>query len=97
MKNYVQSGVVVTVPAPAALASGAGALVGTMFGVAQHAADSGAVVALAVSGVFDLPKVSTDVFAIGDCAAYVHPALGRQVRLESVQNTTDHARRKRAQ
>lgn len=33
-----------------------------------------------------------DVFAIGDCAAYVHPALGRQVRLESVQNATDHAR-----
>lgn len=65
MKNYVQSGDVVTVPAPAALASGAGALVGTMFGVAQHAADNGAVVALAISGVFDLPKAASQAWTVG--------------------------------
>ncbi len=47
------------------------------------------------NGIVVDPSLRTsdpDVFAIGDCAAYVHPALGRQVRLESVQNATDHAR-----
>lgn len=33
-----------------------------------------------------------DVFAIGDCARYVHPLLGRCVRMESVQNAVDQAR-----
>jgi 3-phenylpropionate/trans-cinnamate dioxygenase ferredoxin reductase component len=47
------------------------------------------------NGIVVDPSLRTsdpDVFAIGDCAAYVHPVLGRQVRLESVQNATDHAR-----
>jgi 3-phenylpropionate/trans-cinnamate dioxygenase ferredoxin reductase component len=47
------------------------------------------------NGIVVDPSLCTsqpDIFAIGDCAAYVHPALGRQVRLESVQNATDHAR-----
>ena len=32
------------------------------------------------------------VSAIGDCAEFAHPALGLQIRLESVQNATDQAR-----
>lgn len=32
------------------------------------------------------------VYAIGDCARYPHALLGETVRLESVQNATDHAR-----
>ena len=32
------------------------------------------------------------VYAAGACAAYTHPFIGRQVRLESVQNAGDQAR-----
>ncbi|MFN7594283.1 MAG: DUF2190 family protein, partial [bacterium] len=49
---------VVTVTAPAAVASGAGVLVGLLFGVAIHAAASGAPVAIMTEGVFRLPKAS---------------------------------------
>lgn len=35
---------------------------------------------------------NADIFAIGDCARYHHWQAERQVRLESVQNATDHAR-----
>ena len=58
MRNYVQDGVAVTVPAPYDLASGGGALVGSMFGVAQYAVLSGVDVPLVTRGVFDLPKAT---------------------------------------
>jgi len=32
-----------------------------------------------------------DVYAVGDCACFVHPRYGRQIRLESVQNANDQA------
>jgi len=32
------------------------------------------------------------VFAVGDCASYVHPFAGAPLRLESVQNSVDHAK-----
>ncbi|MBR8641439.1 FAD-dependent oxidoreductase [Streptomyces tuirus] len=32
------------------------------------------------------------ISAIGDCAAFPHPAAGRRIRLESVQNAVGHAR-----
>lgn len=65
MKNYVQSGEVVDVPAPYALASGAGALVGSLFGVAQGAAVITANVSLVTVGVFDLPKAASQAWTIG--------------------------------
>lgn len=52
--NYIQPGNVVTVAAPYDVASGAGALVGTMFGVATYTAASGASVELNTIGVHDL-------------------------------------------
>jgi predicted RecA/RadA family phage recombinase len=58
MKNFVQPGANVTVPAPAAVASGAGVLVGALFGVANGDAASGADVVLSTVGVFDLPKAA---------------------------------------
>lgn len=33
-----------------------------------------------------------NIFAIGDCARYPHALIGEALRLESVQNATDHAR-----
>lgn len=65
MKNYVDNGGTVTLAAPYALASGAGALVGTLFGVAQVAAASGATVVLVPRGTFDLPKAGSQAWALG--------------------------------
>lgn len=56
MKNYIQPGDTITIPAPAALASGQGVRVNALFGVAFTDAASGEDVALAVAGVFALPK-----------------------------------------
>jgi len=65
MKNHLQSGNHVEVIAPYTLASGGGCQVGTMFGVAVAAAASGAQVILDVRGVFELPKLGTDVVTQG--------------------------------
>ncbi len=65
MKNYVQTGEVIDVPAPYALASGAGALVGSLFGVAQMAALINANVSLLTEGVFDLPKAASQAWTVG--------------------------------
>lgn len=58
MRNFIQPGKVVTVTAPYALTSGAGALVGSIFGVAEAPAASGASVNLRRTGVFTLPKAT---------------------------------------
>jgi len=65
MKNYVQKGENLTLPAPYAVSSGDGALIGNIFGVAAGDAVEGAEVDLVTVGVFTLPKVSTDAIAIG--------------------------------
>lgn len=65
MKNYIQRGDTITVPAPAALKSGDGVQIGKLFGIAFTDAASGEDVALAVSGVYALPK-SAGVLAVGD-------------------------------
>jgi predicted RecA/RadA family phage recombinase len=66
MKNYVQKGENLTVPAPADVLSGEGVLVGSIFGIAAETALSGADVDLVTEGVFDMPKVSALAIAIGD-------------------------------
>lgn len=65
MKNYVQSGENITLAAPYDLASGAGCLVGTLFGVAELAAVSGATAIIATRGVFTLPKTSAQAWTVG--------------------------------
>ena len=65
MKNFVQTGDVVTVIAPAITTSGQPLLIGALFGVACTAAASGAPVELRAVGVFDLPADSADVIAAG--------------------------------
>jgi predicted RecA/RadA family phage recombinase len=66
MKNFVQQGNTITVTAPAAVASGQVVVVGSLVGVAAFDAASGADVEVTVEGVFELPKVATDVIAQGD-------------------------------
>lgn len=65
MKNYVQSGDVLTVTAPAAVVSGQAFLVGSLLVVAQTDAATATSVAVVTCGVFDLPKLSTQAWAEG--------------------------------
>lgn len=65
MKNYVMPGDLITLAAPYDVASGAGALVGTLFGVAEYTALSGAQVVLCTRGVFTMAKVSAQAWTVG--------------------------------
>ena len=65
MKNFVQPGDVVSVTAPAAVASGQGVLVGALFGVAVNAAASGASVEIATTGVHNLAKTTGQAWTQG--------------------------------
>jgi len=64
-KNYIQAGTRMPVVLGATLASGAGLLVGATFGVAQQNGVSGDSIEIATEGVWELPKLSTDVVAQG--------------------------------
>lgn len=66
MQNYKQAGEIMTVPAPAAVASGDFVVVGAFFGVAQAAAASGADVNIVREGVFTLPKATGTAWTKGD-------------------------------
>jgi predicted RecA/RadA family phage recombinase len=65
MKNFVQAGDTLVMPAPYALASGQGAQVGQVFGVAVTDAALGADVPLKLTGVFDLTKVGSQAWTVG--------------------------------
>ena len=65
MRNYVQPGDGITVPAPVAIAVGEIVTIGALTGIAAPDAEAGADVSLALRGVFDLPKGS-EIFALGD-------------------------------
>jgi predicted RecA/RadA family phage recombinase len=66
-QNFIQAGNHLTLPAaPDDLAPGDGAVVGSIFGVSQNASLSGEECVLSVTGVWNLVKLTTDVFAIGD-------------------------------
>lgn len=65
MKNYIQPGEHITLTMPAAVTSGAGVLVGAIFGVAQsHAAENQQTV-LVRRGVFELPKTAAQAWTVG--------------------------------
>jgi predicted RecA/RadA family phage recombinase len=66
MKNYVQPGNTVTLTAPYDVASGDGLLVGAIFGVATGAVANGEAIETALVGVFDLKKVGSQAWAVGD-------------------------------
>lgn len=65
MKTYVQSGDLITVPAPAAVKSGGGVQVGSLFGIANADAANGEDVVLSTEGVFTLPKTSAQAWTVG--------------------------------
>lgn len=65
MKNFIQHGDSLELAAPYDVASGAGALVGAIFGVAVATVASGAVGVFALEGVFELKAKSADTAAVG--------------------------------
>jgi predicted RecA/RadA family phage recombinase len=66
MKSFVQHGDTLAFIAPYAVASGAPFKVGALVAVAVNAAAVGADVQGKTEGVFSLPKVSPQVWAVGD-------------------------------
>lgn len=64
--NFVQPGETITLAAPYDVASGAGAVVGGIFGVALQTLASGASGEFATCGVWDLLAVTAEAFAVGD-------------------------------
>jgi len=66
MKNYVQPGNTITLAAPYDVMSGAGLLVGAIFGVAGGDALSGEEVEASLVGVFDLTKAASQAWSAGD-------------------------------
>jgi predicted RecA/RadA family phage recombinase len=65
MKNYVQDGEVLDLTAPYAVASGGGALIGKIFGVAKSTVANAAVGQFQTEGVVDLAKTAAQTFAQG--------------------------------
>lgn len=65
MKNFVQTGSYITVPAPADVKSGDLVFVGALFGIADIDAVSGASVVLCTEGVYILPKTNAQGWTVG--------------------------------
>jgi predicted RecA/RadA family phage recombinase len=65
MKNYIEPGDTLTVAAPAAVNSGDVVVVGKLVGIATVNAALGAPVAVKLTGVFELPKVSAEAWTVG--------------------------------
>ncbi|PZU44637.1 MAG: hypothetical protein DI568_15220 [Sphingomonas sp.] len=66
MKNFVQPGENLTIPAPADTKSGDVVIAGAIVGVAAGDALTGADVDVVTIGVYSLPKVSALAIALGD-------------------------------
>ena len=75
MKNHIQKGDVLTVPAPAGgIASGEGVIVGNICGIAAEAAAVGDPVELVTTGVYQLPKATAAVLTLGARVAWDNTA-----------------------
>lgn len=73
MKNQVQNGDAINVPAPiGGVVSGQLVVVGILYGVAGIDAAAGVIVPLSNKGVFSLPKKSTETWSNGE-AIYWDP------------------------
>lgn len=66
MKNFISQGNTLTITAGTNVASGDGVLVGSLFGVAAGDIANGAEGVITLTGVYDLPKVASQAWAVGD-------------------------------
>jgi predicted RecA/RadA family phage recombinase len=66
MRNFIQPGDTLTVPAPTGgVLSGGMVIIGSLIGIATATAAVGVPVAVKTTGVFELPKVSAQAWTIG--------------------------------
>lgn len=66
MKNFIEKGDTLTVPAPSGgVASGGMVIIGSLIGVATCTAAVSVPVAVKTTGVFEFPKVSAQAWTIG--------------------------------
>ena len=65
MRGYIQPGNTITLPAPYAVASGDGLLVGAIFGIATGSATLNAEVETLTEGVVELRKAPSQAWAVG--------------------------------
>lgn len=63
--NYIQPGDTVDLPAPADVEAGDGALIGSLYGVAQRNLASGEIGPFKTTGVYSLPKTSAQAWLAG--------------------------------
>lgn len=66
MKNFIQPGSTISLVAPYDVTSGAGLLVGSIFGVASGDALTGVDVEAVTVGVFDLTKTASQAWTVGE-------------------------------
>lgn len=85
MKNFVQNGAVLSLLAPYIVASGAAFKVGSIVAVATVDAASGAAVEGAVTGIYDLAKVSAQAWTAGQAVYWDDTA--KLVTTVSTSNT----------
>ena len=81
MKNHIQKGDVITVPAPAGgITSGEGMIVGNIFGIAAYTSAEGDPLELAITGVYKLPKATAAVLTVGARVAWDNTAKNINVQ-----------------
>lgn len=85
MQNYVQSANTITLAAPYDVVSGAGALVGQLFGVAAKDTLSGVSGEFETQGVFDIKAASADTPAVGALVYWDNTA--KQITTTSAANS----------
>jgi len=83
MKTFIQNGSMITVTAPTGgVASGAGIIVGSLFGVDAFTAAEGESVEVATTGVYELPKDSLAAIALGARVSWDDAA--KQIKVPAV-------------
>ena len=85
MRNFLQAGSNLSIPAQAILAAGDVVLAGDIIGIAAGDAAIGAIVDVATTGIFTLAKTSTDTFAVGAKAYWV--VATKKITSTSASNT----------
>lgn len=78
MRNFIQPGVNVTIPAPSNVTSGQFVAVGFIHGVAASDAASGQPMDLVTEGVFSLPKASAAILPLGAYAYWNGSAVDEE-------------------
>lgn len=74
MKNFVQTGLHLTLTAPTGgVSSGDGVVIGNIFGIAATDAAEGEAVVFTTEGVYELPKRTTATFTAGTVVSYDMP------------------------